>query len=95
MSVGLQHTFSENTVVDYDKVVKALNFPTEWPDGLIAHTCCEVDGGVVLEEIWETRGHYDRFAEGRLGAKVAETLGDRARPPVTVEAPVHAFHARS
>jgi hypothetical protein len=94
MSVGMQFTFSENTVDDYDKVVTALNFPTEWPDGLIAHTCCDVDGGILIDEIWETRGHYDRFAGGRLGTAIAESLGDRARPPVIAEAEIHAFHAR-
>ena len=37
MPVGLRLNFPENTVDDYDKVVKALNFPAEWPDGLIAN----------------------------------------------------------
>jgi hypothetical protein len=93
--LGLRLVFPDNTVDDYDKVAKALNFPAEWPDGLVAHGSHEVDGGMVVNEVWETRGHYDRFAEGRLGTTIAETLGDRARPPAEiVERDLHSFYAR-
>ena len=96
MPVGLRLNFPENTVDDYDKVVKALNFPAEWPDGLIAHSSHEVDGHMVLTEVWETRGHYDRFVAEQLQATIVETLGDRARPPVEiVERELHTFYARA
>ena len=35
MAVGLGLNFRESTVDEYDKVFKALNFPRDWPDGLI------------------------------------------------------------
>ena len=55
MPVGLRLNFPENTLDDYDKVVKALNFPAEWPDGLIVHSSHEVEGHTQLLEVWETR----------------------------------------
>jgi hypothetical protein len=96
MAVGLRFDFPENTLDDYDKVAKAINFPAEWPDGLIVHVASEVDGGVVLNEVWESRGHSDRFMEERLQAAIVETLGDRARPPAEIlERQVHAVYARA
>ena len=96
MPVGLRFDFPENTLDDYDKVVKALNFPAEWPDGLIAHSSHEIGGHIVLTEVWETRGHYDRFVAQRLQPTIVETLGDRARPPEDiVERELHSFYARA
>ena len=96
MPVGLRLNFPENTLDDYDKVVKALNFPAEWPDGLIVHSSHEVEGHTQLLEVWETRGHYDRFVAERLQTTIVETLGDRARPPAEiVERELHSFYARA
>jgi hypothetical protein len=94
MPVELRQNFPENTLEDYDKVVEALNFPAEWPDGLIAHGAHEVDGHLVVNDVWESRGHFDRFGEARLQATIGEALGDRAREPEIVERELHTFYAR-
>jgi hypothetical protein len=94
MPVGLRQNFPENTLEDYDKVRTALNFPAEWPDGLIAHGAHEVDGHLVINDVWESRGHFDRFGEARLQATIGEALGDRAREPEIVERELHTFFAR-
>ena len=92
MPVGLRLNFPENTLDDYDKVVAALNFPAEWPDGLIAHGSHEVDGHLVVNDVWESRGHFDRFGEARLQAAIGEALGDRAREPEIVERELHTWY---
>jgi hypothetical protein len=94
MPVGLRQNFPSNTLADYDTVVEALNFPAEWPDGLIAHGSHEVDGHLVVNDVWESRGHFDRFAEERLQGTMAAALGDRANPPEIVERELHSFHTR-
>jgi hypothetical protein len=94
MAVGLRLGFSENTLKDYDDVCEALNFPAEWPDGLIAHSSHEADGRLVVNDVWESRQHFDRFVEQRLQAAIGQSLGDRAREPQIVETQLHTVHTR-
>jgi hypothetical protein len=44
MAVGVTQDFESLQLADYDAVCEALNFPAEWPDGLLAHGSVEVDG---------------------------------------------------
>lgn len=92
MPVGLRLSFPENTLDDYDKVSKALNFPAEWPDGLVAHGSHEADGHLVVNDVWESRQHFDRFVEQRLQAAMGQAIGDRAREPEIVETKMHTFY---
>ncbi len=95
MPVGLRMSFPTNTLEDYDKVIEALNFPADWPDGLIVHGSHEADGHLVVNDVWESRGHFDRFAEARLQGAMSDAIGDRASQPEIVERGLHSFHARA
>ena len=92
MPVGLRLSFPENTLDDYDSVCEALNFPADWPDGLVAHGSHEADGHLVVNDVWESRQHFDRFVEQRLQAAMGQALGDRAREPEIVERELHSFY---
>jgi hypothetical protein len=92
MPVGLRLSFPENTLDDYDKVCEALNFPADWPDGLVAHGSHEGDGHLVVNDVWESRQHFDRFVQQRLQAAMAQAIGDRAREPEIVEREMHTFY---
>ena len=94
MAVGLRLSFPTLTLDDYDSVTGALNFPADWPDGLIAHGSHEADGHLVVNDVWESRGHFDRFVQERLQGAVGEALGDRAAEPEIVERELHTFVAR-
>jgi hypothetical protein len=94
MPVGLRLSFPENTLEDYDRVCEALNFPADWPDGLLAHGSHEGDGHLVVNDVWESRQHFDRFVEQRLQAAMGQAIGDRAREPEIVERELHSFHTR-
>lgn len=94
MAVGLRLSFPENTLDDYDKVCEALNFPADWPDGLLAHGSHEADGHLVVNDVWESRQHFDRFVEARLQAAMGQALGDRARQPEIVERNLNTFYTR-
>jgi hypothetical protein len=92
MPVGLRLSFPENTTKDYDQVCEALNFPADWPDGLLVHASHETpDGHLAVTDVWESRQHFDRFVEDRLTAAMG-TLGDRARQPEIVERELHTFY---
>ena len=92
MPVGLRLSFSENTLEDYDKVCEALNFPADWPDGALAHGSHEADGHLVVNDVWESRQHFDRFVEQRLQAAMGQALGDRARESEIIERELHTFY---
>jgi len=92
MPVGLRLNFPENTVDDYDSVCKALNFPADWPDGLIVHSSHDVDGHLVVNDVWESRAHFDRFVQQRLQKAMGDAIGDRAREPEITERPLHTFY---
>jgi hypothetical protein len=94
MPVGLRLFFAENTLDDYDKICRTLNFPKDWPDGLMAHSSHQSDGHLVVNDVWESRGHFDRFVQGRLQKAIGEALGDRAREPEITETPLHTFYDR-
>ena len=40
---------------------EALNFPAEWPDGLLAHGSVEVDGKLRVYDVWQSRAQFDQF----------------------------------
>jgi hypothetical protein len=92
MAVGLRLGFSSLTLDDYDKVCEALNFPGDWPDGLKAHSSYEVDGRLVVADVWESRGHFDRFVGERLQGGMGQALGERAEQPEVLERELHTFH---
>jgi hypothetical protein len=94
MPVGLRLNFPNNSLDDHARVAETLSFPDDWPDGLIAHAVYEVDGHLVASDVWESRRHFDRFAEERLQAAMAEALGDRANEPEIQERELHHFSSR-
>jgi hypothetical protein len=94
MSVGLRLGFSQLTLGDYDKVCEALNFPSDWPQGLQAHASYEIDGLLVVSDVWESRQQFDSFVEQRLQAAMGQALGDRGEQPEVTERQLHTFYTR-
>jgi hypothetical protein len=94
MPVGLRLNFANNSLDDHDRVIEALNYPADWPDGLIAHGAYEVDGHLVVSDVWQSRQDFDRFTEQRLQAAMADALGDRANAPEILERQLHHFSSR-
>jgi hypothetical protein len=94
MSVGLRFRFSQLTLEDYDKVCEALNFPSDWPQGLQAQASYEIDGRLLVSEVWQSRQQFDSFLEQRLQAAFGQALGDRAEPPQVTERQLHTFYTR-
>ena len=92
MAIGLRLEFSSLGVDDYDKTCRALNFPADWPDGLLAHASTEVDGRLRVHDVWRSRDHFDRFVQDRLQSAIGEALGDRGEQPQVTEIELHSFH---
>jgi len=92
MAVGLRLDFRNLGLDDYDATCRALNFPTDWPDGLLAHGSAEVDGRLRVVDAWESREQFDRFVQERLESAMGEALGDRAEQPEVTETELHTFY---
>ena len=50
----------------YEKVVAQVGMADDPPAGLIVHTACEVDGGVRVVDVWESREAAEAFDRDRL-----------------------------
>jgi hypothetical protein len=94
MAIGLRMDFATLRLADYDAVCEALNFPSDWPEGLLAHGSRDVDGTLRVYDVWESRAQFDEFVANRLGAAQGQALRERAEQPVVIEEPLHTFYAR-
>ena len=92
MAVGLRVKFVDGTQEQYEAVNAQMGVEESPPDGLIFHAAGPIDDGWGVIDFWESRGHFDRFLESRLGPAIQE-LGDRAPqgPPDIKEFPVHNY----
>lgn len=92
MAIGLRIKFADGTQEQYDAVNNQMGVEENPPDGMIFHAAGPIENGWGVIDFWESRGHFDRFLESRLGPAIQE-LGDRAPqgPPDIKEFPVHNY----
>jgi hypothetical protein len=94
MAVALRLDFENLGLADYDATCEALNFPADWPDGLLSHGSAEVDGTLRVYDVWETRQQFDQFVADRLGAAIGQALGERGEQPQITERALNTFYTR-
>jgi hypothetical protein len=94
MAVGLKLDFPSIGLADYDAVCDALNFPSDWPDGLLSHASVEADGKLRVYDVWESRSQFDDFVASRLGDAMGQALGDRAEQPEVNQQEFHTFYTK-
>jgi hypothetical protein len=91
MAVGIRVKLAGVTVEQFDRLEAAVDARGNRPDGLIFHASGPIDEGWGVIDFWESRGHFDRFAEARLGAAMAAS--DTQVQPDVREFPVHEYFA--
>jgi len=85
MAVCLVIEIPGGTLDQYDAVAQGLGEP-QLGDGQISHVAGATDGGFCVVDVWESRDHFDRFMQERLG----EQLGRAGVPePKVTEFEVH------
>jgi hypothetical protein len=77
MAIGLRIKVAGGTKEIYEEVDRKMGVEDDPPEGLIFHAAGPIEEGWGIIDFWESRGHFDRFSESRLGPAMAE-LGDRA-----------------
>ncbi|HEU4978159.1 MAG TPA: hypothetical protein VFT42_04635 [Solirubrobacteraceae bacterium] len=94
MATRIQLDFATLGLDDYERVCEALNFPADWPQGLLAHGSAEADGHLRVVDVWESASAFDAFVGSRLMPAIGEALGDRAEQPERSDAELHSFYTR-
>lgn len=92
MATRVQMDFDNLALGDYDSVCEKMSFPSDWPDGLLAHGSAEVDGRLRVVDVWESLAQFERFVETRLMAAMGGALGDRAEQPRREDTELHTFY---
>lgn len=93
MAIGLRMKIEGGTAEMYDALDGGMNIDADPPEGLIFHAAGPIEGGWGILDFWESRAHFDRFQESRLGPAMAAGGGDLpAAPQDVVEFPVHNIH---
>ncbi|HWB69755.1 MAG TPA: hypothetical protein VG518_07240 [Solirubrobacterales bacterium] len=89
MAIGLRIKLDGVTAETYEAVNATMNVDNDPPEGLIFHSGGPIDGGWGVLDFWESREHFDRFQESRLGPAIMG-LGDEgpSGPPDIKEFPV-------
>ena len=89
MAVCLVVNVPGATLEQYDDVRQALGVPLE--DGQISHVAGATEDGICVVDVWESRAHFDRFMQERLGEQLARV--GFPEPQIT-EFQVHASESR-
>lgn len=88
MAVGIRIKLPGVDQATFDQIQAAVD-PTSPLDGLIFHASGPIDGGWGVLDFWQSRAHFDRFAQDRMGPAVAAN-GPSVRPDIN-EFPVHEY----
>jgi hypothetical protein len=85
MAIGLLFEIPDMTRERYDGVIEASGLADRLPPGQIFHAAGPMEGGWRVFDLWESRDHFDRFAQDTL----APLMGGQAPEPQEIE--VHAY----
>ena len=92
MPVGMRLKFDGGTQAQYDAIHSGLGIDEDPPDGLIFHSAGPIEAGWGVIDVWESRGQFDRFIEGRLVPRLKEAGSEGFQaPPDIKEFPVHHY----
>lgn len=87
MAVGMLIAGEGVTRETYAALTEAMfgNFPMrkdQSPEGLIVHTAGESPQGFYVYDLWESKEHFQRFAESKLGPAAQQLGSDGSVSPV-------------
>jgi hypothetical protein len=93
MAVGIRLKLAGGTAEQIDRLNEAIDPDGNPPDGCLFHASGPIDGGWGVIDFWESRAHFDRFSQERIGPAMA-SIGLEAGPPEIHEFPVHEHFPR-
>ena len=84
MAVAIEMHFKGATLEQYDEVLKLMGLDggDTAPPGAIFHWAAQVDDGLHIVDVWESRAVFDKFAEEQIGPYSAQ-VGIPGPPEMT------------
>ena len=69
MPVAIEMQFSGATADQYDRILEKMSLTPggSTPPGAIFHWAAKTDGGMHIVDVWETKEHFERFAQEQIG----------------------------
>lgn len=94
MAVGVVQEFEGFDTETYDAVTKRMNFPDDWPEGLLYHAAGPTDtGAMCVTDQWQSAEQFQRFVETKIQPTMQAVLSERgtqpAGPPKTTIFEIH------
>ena len=65
----------------YDRVSELMDIENNKPEGNIVHVAFFDGSGMHVSDVWESREHFDRFRQERLGPAMQEAGMMQGPPP--------------
>ena len=81
MAVGIRVILDGATAEMFDQVNALIDPDSNPPEGLLFHASGPMEGGYGAIDFWESRAHFDRFSQERIGPAMAQ-LGMTAAPDI-------------
>lgn len=84
MAVGVILDFKGATLEQYDQVIEKMGFSpggAGGPGGMF-HWVTKTDDGIRVTDVWETKEHFEKFAEEQIGPYTQE-VGVPGPPEIT------------
>ena len=89
MAIGLRMRIDGGTQEMYETINATVGVEEDPPEGLIFHAAGPIEGGWGIIDFWETREHFDRFQESRLGPAMGSLDNSPQGGADIKEFPVH------
>ena len=91
MAIAVQLDFEGATLDQYDAVCKLMGLTPMGPGpaGSISHFATMTDSGLRVVDVWESREHFDRFAQEQIGPFSAQA--GMTGPPAMQFFEVHSY----
>ena len=69
MPVAIEMNFSGATLEQYDAILDKMGLTSggSTPPGAIFHWAAKTDDGLRVVDVWETKEHFERFAQEQIG----------------------------
>jgi hypothetical protein len=69
MPVAVEMNFAGATIGQYDQIIEKMGLTPggSTPPGAISHWVAKTDEGMRVVDVWETKEHFERFAQEQIG----------------------------
>ena len=84
MATGVVLEFEGATVAQYDQIIEKMGFSpggSGGPGGLF-HWVTETEAGLRVTDVWESREHFEKFADEQIGP-MSQEVGLPNPPTIT------------